>query len=267
MKPHLIWAAVALAAFAPTLRWLIDRWTMSVWNNIHGLFVPVIVALATVQILKARNEPAQPSPLGFLFLVPSALLLAADAALRTDLLSAIALVLFLPGLSLVLLGVPATRALAFPLAFSVFMLPIPTVAIEQLQIGLRAVSAAGAEQVLHLLGFSVFRQGTTLSLPTGSLLVANACSGFSTLHASVCLGAVMAYCSPSTRRRIVIAVAALICPLAANVLRCATLALTVSSNGLAVLDSPLHVMSGVAAFALVAVTLVLLSGQSRSSTA
>ncbi len=33
-----------VALYAPTVSWLIDRWTMSVWHNAHGMLIPVAVA-------------------------------------------------------------------------------------------------------------------------------------------------------------------------------------------------------------------------------
>jgi exosortase len=261
---HLLWISAFVLVFAPTMRWLWERWTMSIWHNLHGMFVPVLVAMFAWRTLRRRDEAGQPSPLGFLFVVPATILVIADCALRTGLLSAIALVLSLPGLSLLLFGIAATKALTFPLALSVVMLPVPTAAIEDLQAALMAVSALGAEHVIRLLGFTLYREGTTLFLPTGSLLIGNACSGFSTLYASLSMGAVLAYYAPSPQRRVMVVAAAVICPIAANILRCAVLALAVSNRGLNVLDTPLHEASGILAFALVGVTLVRLAGLNRS---
>ena len=43
--------------YAPTARWLYGRWTMSVWHNAHGLFIPPLVAWMIWQELKAQARP------------------------------------------------------------------------------------------------------------------------------------------------------------------------------------------------------------------
>src|SRR5688500_4233987 len=119
-----VWVALGVAGvelvalLAPTVAWLYERWTMSVWHNAHGLFIPPLVAYLVYEELKrTRHRPAASSAWGFAFLVPALLLHALDAGMHTQLLSALALVLMLPGLALLLLGVERTRAIAFPLAF------------------------------------------------------------------------------------------------------------------------------------------------------
>ena len=45
-----------VALYAPTARWLYGRWTMSVWHNAHGLFIPPLVGWMIWQELKARPD-------------------------------------------------------------------------------------------------------------------------------------------------------------------------------------------------------------------
>ena len=51
-----------LVLYAPTLMWLWDRWTMSVWHNAHGLLIPPVVAYFVYQELKQRPRPAGRAP-------------------------------------------------------------------------------------------------------------------------------------------------------------------------------------------------------------
>src|SRR5215218_7523028 len=61
-----------IALYAPTARWLYGRWTMSVWHNAHGLFIPPLVAWLAWQELKDRRAlPASGSASGFYLLVPA----------------------------------------------------------------------------------------------------------------------------------------------------------------------------------------------------
>ena len=137
--PALGLVAVSLVfLYAPTVMWLFERWTMSVWHNIHGMFVPPVVAyLVWLELRHTRELPPSASPLGFALLVPALLILALDAGMHTQLLSAFSIVLLVPGLSLLFLGVERTRRIAFPLVFLLFMLPIPLSFTERIHLTLR----------------------------------------------------------------------------------------------------------------------------------
>src|SRR3954447_10555685 len=130
-----------IALFAPTARWLYGRWTMSVWHNAHGLFIPPLVGWMIWQELKERTDlPARSSAWGFLFLVPALALQIVDTGMHTELLSAIALVMALPGLSLLFLGRARTRLIAFPLFLAAFALPIPLGLTETIHLVLRKIA-------------------------------------------------------------------------------------------------------------------------------
>src|SRR5947209_1910851 len=88
--------------YAPTVRWLWSRWTMSVWHNAHGMFVPPLAAFLAWHELKDHPELRRESgsAVGFVLLAPALILSALDAGMHTELLSSVSLVLALPGLSL-----------------------------------------------------------------------------------------------------------------------------------------------------------------------
>jgi len=240
-----------LVLFAPTVLWLFDRWTMSVWHNAHGLLIPPIVGYFAYQALKPlRSLPATSSAWGFVFLIPALLLHALDAGIHTQLLSAVALMLALPGLSLLLLGAPRTRAIAFPLAFLAFALPIPLTLTERIHWELRQIAVAGTSTIVPWFGIPIFVEGTTLHTAQGALEVADACSGFSTLYAAIAVAALTAYSTPTPGRRMLVLLAAVPLAIAANLLRVATLVILVVWRGEGILETFVHPLSGMATFAL-----------------
>lgn len=251
------WLVVSLLAlegvllYAPTVGWLFDRWTLSVWHHAHGLLVPPVVAYFAYQELKPlAGLPPSASAWGFLFLIPALLLHAVDAGLHTQLLSAIALMLALPGLSLLLLGVARTKAIAFPLVFVVFALPIPLALTEQIHWQLRQIATAGSSAVLPWLGIPVFVEGTTLHLASGAIEVADACSGFSTLYAAVAIACLTAYTARSTTRRLLVLASAAPLAIGANLLRVIALVVLVVWRGEGILETFVHPLSGMLTFAL-----------------
>ena len=243
--------AELIVLYAPTVGWLIDRWTMSVWHNAHGFLIPPVVAFFAWQELKpVRGLPRTGSATGFLFLVPALLMHALDMGVHSQILSAASIVVALPGLSLLFLGVQRTKAIAFPLAFMAFMLPIPLMITERLHLTLRQIATWATATAVPWLGIDVFSEGTSLHLAGGTLEVSDACSGFSTLYASVAVAALAAYSCNNWRRRITTLLAAVPLAIAANALRVILLAVLAHTQGFWIIDTWVHPASGVLTFAI-----------------
>jgi exosortase len=260
-NPHLVhglWIVAFLVLVAPTLVFLWEKWTRNIWYNGHGLLMPLILSFLGAHALRRRSVAyEEPSRWGFALLIPALSLLAIDSAIHTQLLSAFALLLALPGLSLLLLGVQRTRALAFPFFLSLFMLPIPGAFLQRLHLFLRELTTRGSEWVLHLFRLPAFVEGTNIYLPHGTLKVVEECSGFSALYAAVTIALVLAYLSRSSARRVVILLAAFPLALVCNVARVVLLAILVESQGYDVLDTPIHPLSGYVSFVLTLAALFL----------
>ena len=264
---RLVLAVVALECavlFWPTIEWLYQRWTLSVWQHAHGLFIPPLVGYFAYQELKPlAGQPRSASAWGFVFLVPALVLHALDAGLHTQLLSAVALMLALPGFSLLLLGVERTRRIAFPLAFLLFALPIPLAVTENIHLQLRYIVVAVVSWLMPWAGVPVYVEGTTLHMANGAVEIADACSGFSTLYAAVAVAALTAYSAPSTLRRVLVLSSAVPLAIGANLLRVFVLVLLVVWKGSEILDTIIHPLSGVATFALSLPIIFWLGGDAR----
>jgi len=244
-------AAELLVLYAPTVQWLFDRWTLSVWHNAHGLLIPPVVAYFAYHELKPlRGLPRTASPWGFAWLIPALFLHALDAGMHTQLLSAAAMVLAVPGLSLLLLGVERTRAIAFPLAFLAFALPIPLAFTEQIHWQLRQLTTAATAVAIPWFGIPVFVEGTTVHLANGALQIGDACSGFSTLYAAAAVACLTAYTTSSSRRRVLVLLSAAPIAILSNMVRVAGLIMLVVWQGNGILDTFLHPLSGMLTFAL-----------------
>ncbi len=224
---------------------------MSVWHNAHGVLIATIIGYLIWRELRSTGKLAPASNAwGFVFLVPALLLHALDAGMHTQLLSAISLVLALPGLALLFLGMERTRSIAFLLFFLVFTLPIPLAATEQLHLLLRQVATAATALVIPWFGIPLYAEGTRLQIPNGTLQVADACSGFSTLYAAVAVAALTAYFCHSPRRRLLVLLLAAPIAILANILRVVLLTLLVHWFGVQILGTSLHSISGLFTFVL-----------------
>lgn len=254
-RAQIAWLTAVLVTLAlvylPTVLWLFDRWTMSVWHNAHGMLIPGVVGYFAYHELKqVRNLPTASSAWGFAFLVPALALHVLDAGIHTQLLSAASIVLILPGLSLLFLGRRRTAAIAFPLAFMALMLPIPLALTEPVHLLLRKIATYGTSLVVPWLGITAYVEGTTFHLVNASLHVGDGCSGFSTLYAAGAVAALTAYSCPNPWRRVLVLMSAAPLAIAANVLRVILLIAIVHRTGIDVLSTWVHPASGVLTFAL-----------------
>jgi exosortase len=257
-----VWLALAAAGavFAPTVVWLVDCWRENIFHNSHGIFVPLLMAmLARARLRRDPDAREESSAAGFAFVAAGLALAVLDAGLRTRYLAAVGVVLFLPGLSLLLLGRRRTRALALPLALGIFLLPVPNVLASPL--GLREATAIGMARVLHWLGVPALVDDTLFVLPGDAVyLVSDNCAGFQLLLAGLAMATLLAFTGGSRARTL--GIFAMVLPLVvlANVLRSALLLALTFFVGPHVLQVALvHGGTGVLAFWLVVFGLLALA--------
>ncbi len=112
-----------------------------------------------------------------------------------------------------MLGLRQFRALAFPLAFLLLMVPNGEGLIPRL-IEFTADFTVGA---VRLIGIPVFREGPFFTLPSGEWNVVEGCSGLRYLIASITLGFLYAYLTYRTLwKRVAFSLAAIVVPIVAN---------------------------------------------------
>ncbi|MDD1635325.1 MAG: exosortase/archaeosortase family protein [Methylococcaceae bacterium] len=259
----LLWLVAVLLGilYAPTCLWLWDRWTMSVWQNGHGILVTVVVLyLVWGELQKLKSLPLSSNPWGFAVLIPALLIHMLDTGIHSQLLSGIALFLSLPGLALLFLGNERTKAILFPLSTLFLTLPIPLVFTESMHLVLRHIATKSVAWLLNLMGVPVFSTGTLLEVEGGSLMVADACSGFATLYAAMTIAILTAYFCKSPRRRILLLLIAAPLAIGVNIMRVLLLTLLVNWFGLDVLATSAHEISGLLTF-VIALPIIFYLGQ------
>lgn len=234
---------------------------MSVWQNGHGILVSgLVVYLIYRELKKHRSLPPNSNPWGFAILVPPLLLHMLDSGMHSQLLAAAGLILSLPGFSLLFFGSDRTKAILFPLAILLLTLPIPLVFTESIHLILRHIATQSVAWLLKLFGVPVFSTGTLLEVENGSLMVADACSGFATLYAAVTIAILTAYFCHDIRRKILVLLIAAPLAIAVNIMRVLLLTLMVNWFGLDVLATSAHEISGLLTF-MIALPIIFFLGQ------
>jgi exosortase len=185
--------AVLIALYAPVLTvWLDDLWNDP--NYSHVYIVPIISGFV---IWQRRRDlaalPIQGSWRGLpLVLAGLCALILGDIGAETFLMRT-SLIVVIAGLVLFHLGPRMLRALAFPLGFCLFLVPMPAVFFYAMTARLQNIAAATGAWGLDLLGVPVLLDGNVIHLSRLTLGVTEACSGIRSLITLVGLGVAWAH--------------------------------------------------------------------------
>ncbi len=224
--PWLVWSPFAAIAillaviyYRVAIKLVYDWYTIPDYS--HGFLVPFFALFLLWDKRKAlRSIPVQQS-WGGIPLVVFAIALLILGVYGVDLFTArISFVLLLAGLIWTLFGSLMLRELRFPLLVLVLAIPFPTILFNQITFPLQLFASRIASDILPLLGVPVLLEGNVIQLPVMKLEVAEACSGIRSLMSLFTLAVFYGYfLERSTRRRWILALAAIPIAVTANVFR------------------------------------------------
>lgn len=182
---------LGLGVFFQPLRWMVGAWLSDPYYS-HGFLVPLIsAALAWREWRRLDSASVRPVS-GGLALLGLALAIALVAIQRQAyFLASLAIPLALAGVIAYLYGWTYLRALLFPLAYLVLMVPLPFVAEAALR--LQVWTSAFSARVANVLGVAAQADGASVSIPGLAYVVGLACSGLSSIVALLALGALLVY--------------------------------------------------------------------------
>jgi exosortase D (VPLPA-CTERM-specific) len=223
-RPRL-WQIVLLAGlllwpYLPILIHLVGEW----WQNpnfSHGFFVPLFSAFVVWQERStlARLVP-RPSWWGLLILGFGLGVLVLGQMGAELFLSRFSLLIVLAALIVLFLGWGFFRALLFPWAFLVLMIPLPAIVLNQITFPLQLLASKLASTILQWLSVPVLREGNIIYLAAMPLEVAEACSGIRSLMSLATLAMIYGYLMERNNAvRVVLALASLPIAVAVNSLR------------------------------------------------
>jgi exosortase A len=189
----LLVASGVLLVYWPVLTKLVGTWS-SDENYSHGfLIVPIAGYLVWERRARLAHIAQRPSWLGFPILLVGIVVLLAGLLGAELFLSRISIIITLAGIIVFLWGWPHLRALAFPLAFLLLMIPIPAIIFNQIAFPLQLFASRVGESAIAAANIPVLREGNVLVLANTSLEVAEACSGIRSLISLLTLGIVYGY--------------------------------------------------------------------------
>lgn len=259
---QLIWLPVLAAAgfvalTLPVWRWLWSEWMANDYYS-HGVLIAPVALFLAVQRFRHDEQLVYPSGGGYLYgLLLTAVALVAYVYFlqsRALYLAAFAMIGLLAGLVWALAGSNVVRRLAFPLAYLVFMVPLP--GWDRITLPLALFTGVCSGSLVQFLGLDVIINGNAVTLPNANLEIGAQCSGVNSLIALVSLLVLIAYLwDGPLYSRIALVVFALPLAVLGNILRVATLFFVARAWGADAAFTYYHDYSGI--FFFIGVLLLL----------
>jgi exosortase len=179
--------------YVPILARLAAQWWRDP-NFSHGVFVPAFSAYVLWhQRTELASLVARPGWSGLLLLIAAMATLIVGSLGAELFLARFSILLTIAALVVLFLGWNYMRAVFFPWAFLLLMIPIPSIIFNQVTFPLQLLASRVAAMVLPWLGVPVLREGNVIQLPSMALEVAEACSGIRSLLSLVTLAIIYSY--------------------------------------------------------------------------
>lgn len=263
LGPVLMGVAI-LGAYTPTVRGLIN----GPWQTEQEGHGPLIIAATLWLVWQSRERLVRvkvaPAPvagwtvllLGLVFLYLSRLQQGLLTVEMGSILPVIA------GSILICAGWPALRALAFPLGFLVFAVPMPDWLVDSMTVPLKVFISDTVTRVLYAAGFPVAQNGVMIMIGTYQLLVKDACSGMNSIFALSAIGVfyVSAFRWKEKLRSVLLLLAIIPITILANFLRVFALVLMAYCGGPDLIEGVVHDLTGISLFVVALLLLLAFDG-------
>jgi exosortase len=204
-----IFAVLLVVAFFPALVAMSEVWSRLDYYS-HGYLVPAVALwAASGQRHLLPGLPVSREPRGLLGLGAALVLYLVGLSSGAVSLQGVSLVLAVASALYYLRGAAWLRALIFPVAYLLFMVPIPNAWLVPVIVRLQLAVSAAAVWLMQVAGFAVAREGNVIDLPGGeALFVAEACSGITSIITLTPLAVFLAYFTERGLARRLVLVAA-----------------------------------------------------------
>lgn len=189
----LLAAAVALAFFVfwNSLTSMVAWWDREEYS--HGYMIPAVALFLLWQRLnQLPGAVTRGSWLGLLFLFMGLMAFVAGEMSAIYTIIQYGFLLTLYGLVLAFFGTGGSRILLVPLAYLIFMIPLPNFFYNNLSSQLQLISSVLGVAVIRMFDISVYLEGNVIDLGAMQLQVAEACSGLRYLFPLMSFGFLIA---------------------------------------------------------------------------
>ncbi len=185
---------IFLFTYVPTLLWMWDRWFARDSYYSHGILIPFISGFL---IWQRRGEwkkiKIESSKMGIPLVISGITVHLLSSLFRVYFTSAFSMLLVFVGLILYFYGTGFLRKNIFPIAFLIFMMPLPEVVVANISFKMKIFAAHVAATVLNNMRIPAVQEGSLIKMRNAYVLVEDVCSGLRSLISLTALGSIFAY--------------------------------------------------------------------------
>jgi exosortase D (VPLPA-CTERM-specific) len=254
----LVAVLLAAAAFRGALLELFRRWSSQPEYS-HGFLIPLVASwLLWTRRGALLASMGRPSWLSALFILLAMAMHILGALSAIFILSQLAFVVALIGITLAIGGLSLLRAAIVPIVFLLFAIPLPYFIDASLSLHLQLISSQLGVFFIRLFDIPVYLEGNLIDLGTYKLHVVDACSGLRYLFPLLSLSFLAAYLfdAPIWQRALVL-LSSIPITVAMNSLRIGLVGVTMDKWGPRMADGALHFFEGWIIFVGSALLLIL----------
>ncbi|SPP99538.1 putative Membrane protein [Candidatus Sulfobium mesophilum] len=247
--------------YAPGMISMVYSWIRSEEYS-HGFLIPVISGyLIWTKRAAIRAQQIETDGRGFFLFLSGIVMLIIGFVGFEPYIRNVSMLITLAGIIWLFFGRRLLMAVAFPLGYLLFMIPLPYIFMKSFAVGLRLFDAKVTHTILSYAGIPIAREGTTLELPNISLVVADFCTGVLSIVAISAIAVLYAYLTQKRMMgRIILVLLAIPIAITGNVFRLITTVVLAYFFGERVLGSAIHQFHGTINF-LFTIALLILAGR------
>lgn len=243
-----------LILFCPVLTSLVQDW-IRLPDFSHGILVPLVSFYLVWERRTRLPGSTCPDNWGLVLLALGIALLLFGRLAAESFTQRLSILVVIAGMVLFLLGREHLKTIAFPLAFLLLMIPLPSILLQKITFPMQLFASRCAASALELLSVPVLLEGNIIHLPNTSLEVAEACSGIRSMMSLLTMAILFAYFAKKILwQRIVLVLACLPITILVNAFRVSVTGFLAYHYGAGVAGGFFHEFSGFILF-LMAVAL------------
>jgi exosortase A len=246
--------------YLPVIEGLVYDW-IHLADFSHGFLVPLVSLYFVYERRKQLSTLSlshQWKGLGLIIL--GILLLLIGNLASEHFTMRLSMLIIIGGVILFFLGKEFFKTLLLPVIFLIFMIPLPSILIDQITFPMQLFASKVAVSLLYLAEIPVLREGNVIRLANTALEVAEACSGIRSLVSLVALSVVFAiFTQKRIWCRVFLILSAFPIAIIANAIRVSGTGLLAYHYGEAAADGFFHGFSGWVLFLVAFVCLFGLS--------
>ena len=228
---------------------LVDDWTNDP-NYTHGFIVP----LASIWIIWSMRGTlaktvVEPKSWGLVVIAIGVLQLLAGTLGAENFVAHSSLLVVLAGVTISIFGTTMMRHLLFPIAWLIFMIPLPAIIFYSITFPLQLLASRMASGLLDVLHITNLREGNVMYFPHYTIGVVEACSGIRSLITLLAFAVLLGHMrSMRPWARIVLAACTVPVALVFNAIRVASAGVLGNYLGERWAEGTFHTASGIALF-------------------